>query len=120
MEMHGRRGSRNTLLVGSHVRGGDQHFRGTEYLCWVYTTQKQQGCIPIGATCSSHRGIHHPETTGLYTFAVLNNPAEYGIHHPEITGLYTGAVVIYEETQGIHHPEITGFYTKVKSIERVH
>ena len=36
MEMHGRRGSRNTLFAGSHVRGDDQRF-GELNTCAGYT-----------------------------------------------------------------------------------
>ena len=62
--MHGRRGSRNTLLAGLHVRGDTGTF-GELNTCAV--------------------GIHHPEITGLYT-RLSSGICGGGVSGPEITG----------------------------------
>jgi hypothetical protein len=44
VEMHGRRGSRNTLLAGSHVRGDDQRF-GELIICAGYTPPRNNRVV---------------------------------------------------------------------------
>ena len=68
MEMHGRRGSRNTLLAGFYVRGDDQHF-GELNTYSGYTPPRNYRVVypKLNAEFAFVLGIHHPEITGLYT-----------------------------------------------------
>ena len=89
MEMHGRRGSRNTLLAGLHVRGDTGTFG---------ELNTYAGYTPPG----NNRVVYHstaPLTPwGRYT-------------PPEITGLYTIANELFCGLEGIYHPEITPLHT---------
>ena len=111
MEMLGRRGSRNTLFAGSHVRGDDQHF-GELNTCAGYTPPRNNRVVYPRCRPAPRWPRYTPPRNNRVVYPFVQAYRTYtGKHHPEITGLYTPPHCTYQYCTDIHRQEITGLYT---------